>query len=66
MSGNPVLFDWEGAKLEGFIFGDETKNMALGISLAKIRLDEIVMKLFKKKLKSTWLTELDVCKKFHL
>eukprot|EP00794_Sanderia_malayensis_P016608 gene16608-18294_t len=60
ISGNPVLFDWEGAKLEGFMFGDAKKSMALGISLASIRMDEIIMKLFNKKLKNTWLTEVNV------
>ncbi len=55
-----MLFDWEGAHLEGFISGGSSKDMALGISLAKVRLDEIVMKLFKKKLKNTWLTEVNI------
>lgn len=57
-----MLFGWKGAALEGFIFGEEEKNMALGISLQKIRLDEIVMKLFKKRLSCKWLTELNVGK----
>ena len=57
-----MLFGWKGATLEGFIFGGEEKSMALGIALQKIRLDEIVMKLFKKRLNSKWLTELNVGK----
>lgn len=60
ISANPVLFGWNGAALEGFIFGETTKNMALGIALQKIRLDEIVMKLFNKRLSCKWLNELNV------
>ena len=61
VSGTPVLFDWTGMKLEGFIFEkDESKRMALGISIKGVRLDEIVEKLFKKKiLQSSWLSNLD-------
>ena len=41
--------------------------MAMGISIEKIRLDEIVEKLFDKKLAGiTWLTELNVGKKVFL
>ena len=36
--------------------------MALGISLKKVRLDEIVLKLFKKRLSCKWLSELNVGK----
>ena len=48
--------------MEGFIFGDKVKSMALGISLTKINLADIIMKLFRKRLSNCWLTELNVCK----
>ena len=57
-----MLFGWDGAAIEGFIFGEKEKNMALGIALQKIRLDEIVMKLFKKRLSCKWLSEINVGK----
>ena len=62
ISGNPVMFGWKGAVMEGFIFGGKVKSMALGISLTKINLADIIMKLFRKRLSNCWLTELNVCK----
>ena len=49
-------------KFEGILYHDnDVPVMALGITIEKIRLDEIVEKLFQKKLAGiTWLTELNV------
>ena len=57
-----ILFGWDGVQFEGMIYQDAGMPvMALGLVINKIRLDEVVDKLFKKKLAGiTWLTELNV------
>ena len=64
LSGTAILFGWDGVKFEGLLYYDgDSPVMALGIIIEKIRMDEIVEKLFKKKLSGiTWLTELNVGK----
>ena len=64
LSGTAILFGWDGVKFEGVLFDDAGSSvMALGIIIEKIRMDEIVEKLFDKKLAGiTWLTELNVGK----
>eukprot|EP00794_Sanderia_malayensis_P007160 gene7160-7967_t len=62
VAGTAILFDWDGIEVDGITYIDKgTSVMALGIVINKIRLDEIVDKLFKKKLAGiTWLAELKV------
>lgn len=60
MTGNPVLFGWEGMFFEGMILGSlKDRQMFLGVVMNNIRLDEIVEKLFKKKiLQTSWMSQL--------
>ena len=64
VAGTAILFGWDGVEIEGLMYNNAgTPVMALGIVIRKIRLDEIIDKMFKKKLAGvTWLTELTVGK----
>ena len=64
IKGNPVLFDWEGTFFEGFITDTENgRKMVLGIVMKNIRIDEIVEKIFKKKiLQTSWMSDLTASK----
>ncbi|XP_057311457.1 uncharacterized protein LOC130649225 [Hydractinia symbiolongicarpus] len=60
VTGNPVLFGWDGMFFEGMILGSlKDRQMFLGVVMKNKRLDEIVEKLFKKKiLQTSWLSQL--------
>ncbi|XP_057311361.1 uncharacterized protein LOC130649151 [Hydractinia symbiolongicarpus] len=60
VTGNPVLFGWDGMFFEGMILGSlKDRQMFLGVVMKNIRLDEIVEKLFKKKiLQTSWMSQL--------
>ena len=62
MSGTAILFGWDGVKFEGLLYHDAgAPIMALGLIIEKIPMNEIVEKMFQKKLTGlTWLTELTV------
>ena len=56
------MFGWDGVKFEGLLYYDGSAPiMALGLTIEKIPMNEIVEKMFQKKLTGiTWLTELTV------
>ena len=68
ISGNPVLFDWEGAKFQGVIIetkdGDDKKrDFALAVVLKDINVDTIIEKVLKKKPgKLGWMAKATSCK----
>ena len=64
ISGTAIMFGWDGILVEGLIFHQNgAPVMALGIQFQKIRLDEIVKKMFDKDLlRATWLANLDLGK----
>ena len=68
LSATVILFGWDKVKCEGLLYYDgDAPVMALGVIIEKIRMDEIVEKLFKKKMAGvTWLTELNVGNVFSL
>ena len=68
ISGNPVLFDWEGARFQGVIMetrdGDDKKReFALAVVLKDINVDAIIEKILKKKPgKLGWISKATTCK----
>ena len=62
LSGTAILFGWDGVKFEGLLYHEAgSPIMALGLIIEKIPMNEIVEKMFQKKLTGiTWLTELTV------
>eukprot|EP00111_Clytia_hemisphaerica_P002035 TCONS_00005749-protein len=49
ITGNPVLFDWEGLKFQGFIYdNDKGRQMALAVLMENIKIDKIIEKFMKK------------------
>ena len=64
VTGNPVLFDWEGLKFQGFIYdNDKGRQMALAVVMENIRIAKIVERIMKKPFdKIGFLSEARCCK----